>query len=262
MAVRSLPSWRLGVLAALLLASFGSQAALFSDDEARLAILELRKRADIQAKSIEALEHRLAEEADDKTQLRRSLLDLQNQIETQRSEAAKARGQNEQILRDIAEMQRRNASVTQSFDERLRQVEPQKVQAPDGKEFLAAAAEKRDFDAALAVFRGGDFTAAQNSFLDFAKRYPKSGYYASALFWLGNAQYATRDYKEAIANFRSMLTLAPEHPRASEAMLSIANCQIELKDNRVARRTLEELIRQYPQTEAAQAAKDRLAKLR
>jgi TolA-binding protein len=82
------------------------------------------------------------------------------------------------------------------------------------------------------------------------------------MFWLGNAQYATRDYKEAITNFRAMLTLAPEHARVPEAILAIANCQIELKDTKAARRTLEDLIRLHPQSEAAQAAKERLAKLR
>ena len=120
----------------------------------------------------------------------------------------------------------------------------------------------RRFDAALAVFRSGDFAGAQAAFLDFAKRYPKSGYYPSALFWLGNAQYATTHYKEAITNFRLMLNLAPDHARAPEALLSIANCQIELKDPRAARKTLEDLIRLHPQSEAAQAAKERLAKLR
>ena len=83
-----------------------------------------------------------------------------------------------------------------------------------------------------------------------------------ALFWLGNAQYATRNYKEAVANLRNMLTLAPDHARAPEALLCIANCQIELKDTPAARRTLEDLIRVYPQSEAAQAAKDRLARIR
>jgi TolA-binding protein len=82
------------------------------------------------------------------------------------------------------------------------------------------------------------------------------------LFWLGNAQYANRDYRGAIGNFRALLTAAPDHPRAPEAVLSIANCQIELKDNPAARRTLDELVKTYPQSEAANAAKERLARLR
>jgi TolA-binding protein len=50
--------------------------------------------------------------------------------------------------------------------------------------------------------------------------------------------------------------------RAPEAALSIANCQLELKDNRAARKTLEDLVRVYPQSEAAAAAKERLARLK
>jgi TolA-binding protein len=45
-------------------------------------------------------------------------------------------------------------------------------------------------------------------------------------------------------------------------VLSIANCQIELKDNAAARRTLDELVKAYPQSEAASAARERLARLR
>jgi tol-pal system protein YbgF len=84
----------------------------------------------------------------------------------------------------------------------------------------------------------------------------------SVLFWLGNAQYATRNYKEAVANLRAMLTRAPDHPRAPDALLSIANSQVELKDTRAARATLEEVVQRYPQSEAAIAAKERLARLR
>ena len=84
----------------------------------------------------------------------------------------------------------------------------------------------------------------------------------AALFWVGNAQYANRDYRGAIANFRALLQQAPDHPRAPEAALSIANCQIELNDNASAKRTLDDLVKAYPQSEAASAARERLARLR
>jgi tol-pal system protein YbgF len=146
-------------------------------------------------------------------------------------------------------------------DERLRKVEPSKVSV-DGKEFIADPAEARDFEAALAIFRRGEFPAAQSAFADFIKRYPQSGFRPTAVFWLGNSQYANRDYRGAITNFRALIAQAPDHPRAAEAVLSIANCQIELKDNAGARKTLDELIKAYPQSEAASAAKERLARLR
>ena len=258
-------SWRrvavAGCVAFCLGASSIASAALFEDDEARRAILELRQRVEAQ---------RLAVERDgeiqrqDASQVRRALLELQTQIEALRAEIARLYGQNEQLLRELADVQRRQKDIAQgaqSVDERLRKVEPSKVSV-DGREFIADPNEARDFEAALAIFRKGDFPAAQSAFAEFTRRYPQSGFRATALFWLGNSQYAVRDYRAAIGNFRGLLAASPDHPRAAEAVLSIANCQIELKDTAGARRTLDELMKAYPQSEAAVAAKERLARLR
>ncbi len=267
-----------------------AHAGLFDDEEARKAILELRQRVEAGRQASDAGLQRLLDSqtelarrsAEESAQLRRGLLDLQNQIEMLRSEFARLIGQGEQAVRELAELQRRQKDLTQGqqdltrgqqdltqgqqelargVDERVRQLEPVKLTV-DGREIAVEPAERRAYEAALASFRGGDFAASQSGFLALMARYPKSGYLPSALFWLGNAQYATRDYKEAITNFRIMLAAAPDHMRAPEALLSIANCQVELKDVRGARKTLEDLGKAYPQSEAALAAKERLARLR
>ena len=238
--------------------AFSAQAALFEDDEARRAVLDLRQKLD-------ASQQRIADDLrranDDNAQLRRSMLDLSNQIEAQRNEMANLRGQNEQLAKGVADIQRTQKDLTQGVDERLRKFEPGKV-ALDGKEFVAEPAEKQEFEAALATLRKGDFAAAQTSFVNFMKRYPQSGYQSSSLFWLGNAQYALRNYRDAVTNFRSLVAAEPGHARAPEALLSMANCQVELKDVKSARKTLDELVKTYPQSEAASVAKERLAKLK
>jgi tol-pal system protein YbgF len=94
------------------------------------------------------------------------------------------------------------------------------------------------------------------------RRYPTGSYTDIARYWLGNAQYGRRDYKEAINSFRAFVTAAPTHARAPEAMLAMANCQVEMQDTRAARRTLEELVRTYPQSEAAVAGRDRMTAIR
>jgi tol-pal system protein YbgF len=246
------------VLATAALFSASAQAALFEDDEARRAIIDLRQRMEQQR---QALSDELKRATEENASLRRSLLDLQSQIEALRSEAARLRGTDEQITRDLADVQKRQRDIAQGVDDRLRKFEPAQVTV-DGREFTADPTEQRDFDAALASFRKGEFPAAQSAFADFVRKYPSSGYRPTALFWLGNAQYANRDYRGAIGNFRGLLQLAPDHPRAPEAVLSIANCQIELKDNAAARRTLDDLVKAYPQSEAASAARERLARLR
>ncbi|MFN7855458.1 MAG: tol-pal system protein YbgF [Acidovorax sp.] len=238
-----------------------ANAALFEDGDARRAILEMRQRVDALQVSGQRTADEVRRLTEENSQLRRSLLDLQTQIEALRVEDAKLRGQNEQLQRDVSELQRRQKDIAQGVDERLRQFEPVKVSL-DGLEFQADPAEKRDYEAALAVFRSGKFADATTAFAGFIRQYPRSGFVPSARFWLGNSQYATREYKEAIGNFQRMLSDAPAHARAPEAALSIANCQIELKDTRAARKTLEDLVRLYPQSEAALAAKERLLRLK
>ena len=251
-------------------------AALFEDDEARKAILELRQKVEASRstsdgalqKLVETQSELLRKSTEDTAQLRRALLDMQNQIEGLKGELARSNGQREQFGRDLSDLQRelkdlaqRQQELARGVEERVSQLEPIKLSV-DGREIMVEPAERRAYDKALEQFRTGDFTAAQSGFLSLISRFPKSGYLPSALFWLGNTQYATRDYKEAITNFRIMLKAAPEHVRAPEALLSIANCQVELKDVNGARKTLDELGKTYPQSEAAKAGKERLARLR
>lgn len=250
----------LGTLACALACAMApnAHAGLFEDDEARKAILEMRQRLDISQQRLTEEQRKAAEE---NAQLRRSLLDLSSQIELLRGELARTRGQNEQFARELSEVQRIQKDLSQGLDDRLRKFEPSRVSV-DGREFVADPAEKQEFDAALAVMRKGEFAPAQAAFTNFLKRYPQSGYKAPALFWLGNAQYALRNYRDALVNFRALVAADPEHMRAPEAVLAVANCQVELKDVKAARKTLEDLVKAYPQSEAASVAKERLAKLK
>lgn len=250
----------------ILLSAGAAQAQFFGDDEARKAIIDLRERVETLRKQNDARLDRMTQEfsrinEESNSPTRRALLDINNQLESLRQDQAKQRGLAEQLARDIADMQRQQKDALVAFDERLRQLEPQKV-ALDGSEFNVKPDERADFDRAMALVRKASFDEAVGAFAAFVKRYPDSGYLPVAWFWQGNAQYAASDFKEAIVSFRKMLQLSPDHLRAPEAKLSIANCQIELKDSKAARKTLEDLIKAHPQSAAAATAKDRLARLR
>lgn len=256
---------RLAVAVLALGVAAGARAALFEDDEARRAILELRTRV---TANEEASRARLAELAAANAQLleqvaglRRSLLELNNQLEELRRELSTLRGNDEQLLREVAELQRRQKDAGQALDDRLRKLEPLKATV-DGQEFLAMPEETKAFDEAMAQLRGGDFDRAAASMSAFLRRFPDSGYAPSLRFWLGNSLYGKRDHKEAVAVFRSFLATSPKHPRAPEAMLALANSQAEMKDVKGARATLQELLKAHPTSEAAQAARQRLATLK
>lgn len=132
----------------------------------------------------------------------------------------------------------------------------------DGQTVAVGVSEQQAYDAALSQFKGGDYKGAANAFADFIKRYPQSGYAASAQYWQGNALYAQRDYKGAIAAQQVVVKNYPDNPKAADALLNIASSQAELKDKAAAKKTLEQLIAKYPNTPAAQTGKDRMASLK
>ena len=119
-------------------------------------------------------------------------------------------------------------------------------------------AEQRAYDAALDLFKRGDYQGSINAFGAFLKTYPRSALASSAQFWIGNAQYARRDYRGSINTQRQLVKDYPDSSKAPDALLNIASAQADMGDNAAARRTLEELIAKYPKSEAGTRAKQRL----
>ena len=278
-----------------------AQAALFEDEEARRAILDLRQRLENQRqtqlqstdqtlqksldqsqKQIEILRKQVELEINQSKQdNRQAALQLQAQIEALKQDIANLRGEREQLLREITLLQRAQKDINVEIEERFQKIydqfakkeapSTQKEEAPksakvnvqvDGFEFLAEPDEKRDFEAAFVLFRKGDFAAAAKEFAQFVKVYSASGYKPSALYWLGSDKFARRDFNEAIAHLKGLVNDFPNHARAPEAMLTVGNAQLEIKQAKEARKTFNELLKLYPTTEAAAAAKDRLAQIK
>jgi tol-pal system protein YbgF len=240
-------------LAAFSFAPLYAHAGLLEDDEARKAILDLRNR-------VEALSHDLSTRLDNKAD-KTGALDLNSQNEQLRQEIQKLRGQVEVLTNELANTQQRQKDFYVDLDNRLRKLEPQKTTI-DGKEATIQPGEQSVYDAALALFKGGDYRGAASAFIDFLRRYPQSGYAASAQYWLGNTYYAQRDYRNAINAQQLVAKNYPDSPKVPDALLNIASCYIELKDKPAAKKALQNVIANYPDSQAAQTAKERLATLK
>jgi tol-pal system protein YbgF len=277
-----------------------AQAALFEDEEARRAILDLRQRLENQRQAqLQSSEQTLQKSLDQsqkqfeilrkqveadinqsKQDNRQAVLQLQAQIDALKQDIANLNGEREQLLREITLLQRALKETKVDIEERYLKMNSQSLkQEPpaikeeasksskvnvqvDGFEFLAEPEEKRDFEAAFVLFRKGDFAAAAKEFAQFVKVYSASGYKPSALYWLGSARFARRDFNEAIAQLKGLANDFPNHARTPEAMLTVGNAQLEIKQPKEARKTFNELLKLYPTTEAAAAAKDRLAQIK
>lgn len=229
-----------------------AQAGLFSDDEAREQIRLLTARVAT-----------LEETGKRQTQ---SMLDLQSQIETLNGELRKLRGQNEELAHGLQDAEKREKDFYVDLDTRLRHFEMKEEAAAANVTAPAAAPavpddpsdpapENRAFEAAYGLFKNGKHAEAAKAFQEFLGKYPGSAHVPNANYWLGDAQFALKDYKGALAAYRGLLKAYPGSPKAAEALFNIAGCQQELKQGDASQKTLKQLVAKYPSSEAAARAR-------
>jgi tol-pal system protein YbgF len=120
-------------------------------------------------------------------------------------------------------------------------------------------AEQRAYDAALDLFKRGDYSGAIAAFGSFVRTYPRTPLASSAQYWIGNAHFARRDFRSAITAQRTLIANYPDSSKVPDALLNIASAQSELGDTAGARKTLEELAAKHSQSDAGQKAKQRLS---
>jgi tol-pal system protein YbgF len=211
--------------------------AMLSDDEARRAILELRKSVSTSQAAI---------------------LDLQNQLDKHKSENAQLRGQIESLQKQNDDLSNNQKSFYQDLDARVSRLEPQNVEV-EGVTGIVQAGEKSSYDEALKSFQAGQIKNADSEFTSFIRKYPSSPYLPLALYWSGNTKYALKDYKAAITQLQGLISRYPGHQRVPAATLTMANANLESGKKAVAKKLFTDLIAKYPDSDAANEAKPILA---
>lgn len=201
-----------------------SPAHAFADDDARRAILDLREQL-----------HQMVE------QDRRIRLEFADQIEMLRSEISSLRGEVER-LKWVTDLDKRSTQ-DQSGGLSTTVSDPQEQAAYEGP---------------MGLFRSGKYKEAADGFSMFLDAWPNSQLAPEARFYRGSSQYATKQFKDSIAGLQELIATAPTDPRAPDALLIIAASQIELDDLGGAKASLQRIVSDYPDSSAAQTAKERL----
>ena len=216
------------------LTASSSAWALFSDDEARKAILDLRKS------------------------LATTQLELQNQIEALKTDNAELRGKIENLEKQGEDISSSQKTYYQDLDTRLGNFEPRTVTI-EGVSGTVQPGEKKAYDDALKAFQAGSLKKADDGFAAFAAKYPKSPYLPLALYWGGNSKYANKDYAGAIAQMQSLIKRYPTHPRIPAAMLTLGSAQLESGNKAAAKKTFSDILSKYPDSDTAKDAQALLA---
>jgi tol-pal system protein YbgF len=122
------------------------------------------------------------------------------------------------------------------------------------------ASPEQMYEASVAQLRRGSTTTARVGLRQLLQAYPTSDRVPDALYFLGQS-YAAESPDSAGSYYRQVLDRFPQSPRASAALYNLGLLAERRKDNAGAKDAYQRVIRQYPQSNEAALARDRLKTL-
>lgn len=126
------------------------------------------------------------------------------------------------------------------------------VKRPDtAKEYLELAREKAKEDVDL----------SRKLYTEMIKKWPRDELIGEAHFGLGETYFSDKKCREALYEYGKVIQEHGKTKSTPNAYLRSGECFKELKMNAEAKLALDELVKQFPKSDAAKTAKQKLAEL-
>jgi tol-pal system protein YbgF len=244
-----------------------------------------RMRNDISSmqSDLEAIRGNQADSRANMQQMQRELNAIKDTIDEARVQMGKQLGQSsregdqrvknlEGRLAKLEQDLKAQGDLLTTRDEELKQLREatqaaqaeQRAQAAAAMEKVAESnmaeseAIRKDYEAAWRPLDRKDYKAALSRFKDFLRKYPKSKLAGNAQYWIGECNYALKDFGQAIVDFDTVRSKYPQSDKVPAALLKQGLAFAELGEKVNARLVLQEVVEKYPQSPEAARAKQRL----
>jgi tol-pal system protein YbgF len=170
-------------------------------------------------------------------------------------DVAMLRGQIEADQHRLQELEQKVSTQASATPSGSTPAEPKKeeLKKPDDpKDFLKLADDKA---------KAGDQDLARRLYTEFLKKWPRDDGAGEAHFAIGESWFGEQKCREALYEFGKVIQDHPKTRSAPTAYLRSADCFKELKMVAEAKLALEEVQKQFPKSDAAKTAKQKLADL-
>jgi tol-pal system protein YbgF len=286
------------VLAGFVTAPVFAQGTL-TPDQMSLRIERLTELSQRSEAKLSAAQIQLKTLSDDMSRLgrlmdNRAMLDMIQQVEEISEEVGLLRGDIEVQGNYINEIKKRQRELYLDIDRRLRDIEsgataaaprgqisvpkvdstvsstssqpttsqPAITPTPAPTPSVTQSEEKAAYQAAFDTLKEGRYKKAKTELSAFLKKFPNSSYAGNAQYWLGEAQYVTRNFEQGIIEFEKVINKYPTSNKLPDAMLKLGYTFYELKQFPQAKAILQDLRDRFPQATAARLATKRLDRIR
>jgi tol-pal system protein YbgF len=117
------------------------------------------------------------------------------------------------------------------------------------------------YTSAYADFSKGNYALAISGFEEYARSFPETELADNAMYWIGECQFSQGSYKAAVDAFDAMLEKYPKSDKAAAANLKKALAFVQLNQIGQGIEQLRFVTANYPGTDEARIASDRLSAL-
>lgn len=111
------------------------------------------------------------------------------------------------------------------------------------------------YDRIMEEFKHRDYEAAMAGFRLFIELHGQSALAANAQYWIGECQFRTRRYQDALQSFYDVVSNYPLSPKLPASTLKLGQTYIKLRDQEKARLMFDRVIDQYPESAEAEVAR-------
>ena len=108
----------------------------------------------------------------------------------------------------------------------------------------------------------GDFSGGRKAFQRFLQENSQHPLAPNAMYWIGEAYYAEKDYESAIVQFQEVLQKHPEHSKAASALLKQGLSFQAMGDARSALILFEKVTTSYPDSPEVDIARQKVSELK
>jgi tol-pal system protein YbgF len=117
------------------------------------------------------------------------------------------------------------------------------------------------FAQATADYQRGRYDLSRQGFEDYAEKFPRTDLSDDALYWAGECWSAQKKPREAIAAFDKLFRSYPQSDKAPAAHLKKGIAHLELGEKAQAMVELNFVVNQFPGSDEAKSARQRLKSL-
>ena len=230
----------------------------------------VKKEQEKNSSTVASMHKGQANSAADLGDLRESIQQLRGQLETLKKDMARDAKRSDE-LKDRLDNIALKVNFIENFLEigkkdSANDVYDKGIKPPGNGVTSKEPGKKQDkenmYAAAYQTFKDGHYDKSRTEFKNFLATYPDTEYAGNAQFWIGECYFFEKNYEQAILEYEKVVKNYPKGNKVPYALLKQGLSFLKLNDKTSAKLILQQVIKDFPNTNQARIARSKLQEIK